>query len=366
MREYLFSDCSLYNNCLYFYASCNGIPAKLDLQTKQISILNYPSHLTLGRCDSIDLMASNNQKIYALRNQGDALIVYDTCSNSYLEQAISCNERAWGNFIDMFVFESKLYIFPKNKNSILSMDCDKNEIEYKSYRNENGEGFMCGCHVQDKMWLFPQNGNVIGCVDLRNYAYKEFVCNCKFENIVTCSCFEDEIVVLDRNGNVYCWNTESKDIELCFSDSSLEFMGRVAITKRNMVLLPSRGDEIKIFDKLSKRVMVLDNYPDKFQYKANPLWSKFHGRCEDDDKIYFAMRSANYLLVLHKETGDISWLKPELPSKEIEAKYLISYTKELMVEEEVPLYLFLRYIPKSGRNDIEIQKNGEKIWSLLK
>lgn len=366
MREYLFSNCAIENNNLYFFLSHSGIPAKFELAQGQISILNFNSSLTLGKGDCIDQITAYNGRIYALRNQGDALLIYDMNINECIDIGIDCNKKPWGNFIDMFVYHSKLYIFERYKKSVLTLDCDDNKIKTRVYGFANKQEFICGSRILDRMWLFPKQGNIIGCYNLISHMYEEFSAGFEFCNVIDCTNFENEIYILDRNGCIYCWDADDRMLSLCFSELSLELMGRIVVTNQNIILLPSVGSEIKIYDKQIKVLRTYDQYPVGFKYEANPEWSKYHGRCEDENNIYFAMRSANHLLIIEKESGELSWVIPQLPLSEDIANHLISYKEDPINEGEISLYTFMECSSPQSVKRKKSTKNGEKIWSLMK
>jgi hypothetical protein len=323
----------------------SGFPAKLDLNNHKVSILDFDSSYTNLKVDSVDYMSAYKNKIYALLMAGDKLLIYDTVSHQCNTVDIDCSEYEWGNFIGMYIYESKVFIFPCHKKEIIVVDCNNLKKNIISYQNLTDQNFFTSCIVGNRIWMFPQNGTVIGCFNLQGFKVEEYITDIDMCDVRHCSILKNDIYILGRE-NIYCWNVEDNKMSILLTDEYMKEMGRIAATQKKLILLPSLGNDIKIFDLDNKRMSVLEEYPEDFTYDDScPGWSKYYGCCDDDGKIYYAMRRSDYMLVVDKITGHIDWFQPRFPTNDDKFHYLFTYNKNILYENECSVRNFVKYLP---------------------
>ena len=107
----------------------------------------------------------------------------------------------------------------------------------------------------------------------------------------------------------------------------------------------------------------IDNYPDDFRY--NELsWSRYHGSCENERYIWYANRSANYILRLDKKNDLAEWIKPEAPSLKEESEYYVKSGKTMFREQETDIRILFEDMGKQYDSAAKTTI-GSDIWRKL-
>lgn len=189
---------------------------------------------------------------------------------------------------------------------------------------------QCACRGGDRVWLLPCEAEVIGCYDLASGEMRIYELKRKIVDCVDMVFADENIYILSRWGIIYICNPhELKVDEMKILET--EYIGRKSMYGKmiyagnKLIILPALTDDIKIIDVLTDNVETYHDYPGDFlyynmEYMAD--WSKYAGLCEDDNYYYCAMRMENYLLKISKCDGTLSWVKPNVPSKEVWMKIL--------------------------------------------
>lgn len=328
---------------MYFFSSQNGLLTELDMETNNTFYLPMIVDEVCGQAGSIDIVQIHNNKIYALKNAGDGLIEYDLNEDTYRCFNPECAEKLWGNYIYMTEHNSQLFIFCRAINRVKVFDCNTKEFTTIEYDIEN-QTFTFGTRVDDVVWLFPKNGRMVAAFDLNARKVSTYIIDITFEDAVNCWAEDGEIYIITIRGDILVWNTEETDVDTFRKAKSNEQVGRIVVTEKKIILLPSLGQNIIVIERDTCQERIYEEYPEGFRYEANPGWSKYYGYCRDANKIYFAMRSANFMLIIDKKTGEMSWKKPLGLSDENKMELYVNGGKLQLTEGEFSLTGFIDYL----------------------
>lgn len=319
-EKLIFIDCDIIEQELYFIETRRGLLGKMSLDNGAVSYFSVMENYILKE-NAISELRTLGKKVYALKTDGNSVIIFDMEKMQCQYIPLPCAYRRWGNFTAFEQYGLEFYIFPRYENKIFIMNTFNNEIiEIADYFDGMTE-LQCACRDGDKIWLLPCHAMVIGCYDFTNGKMQIFELGKKLENCLSAVRVNGNIYILNSSGIIYAWNIDKLTLEeakvLETEDSGQESMyGRMICAGGRLVVLPSLSDDIKLINLLDGSVEIYQDYPEDFLYYKNEQWGKYIGWCEDDSYYYFAMRLNNYLLKIDKQNGGMSWMKPILPSKE--------------------------------------------------
>lgn len=347
----------------------------MDINTNQVSYAVIEGLEKIRLKGVIDNMMVDGSDIYWLEYDGQRLVKYSVVAQKCeFYDMPSVEMKSDECFAAVFMYNKKIYAFPRHTPYLIVFDITKKQFtKYDEVYKKNEIGFPKECEAF--FWRSTQSGNMVFllcrqenkvieyCLDNGNikvYLLPEKVK--KPANIIYgvdsfyLSCADSSIYILDKNFN----NAEKIYMPKSEKESFLD----MSLTKHNLFFLPSLSEEIIIIDLKSLNVSYLDNYPDDFKYNGIQ-WSKYYKSCQCEKYIWYANRSANYILRIDKERELAEWIKMKMPSLKEEANYYflkagdgILYENEKNVE-----ILFENIERKSNRNsDICI---GNNIWQVL-
>ena len=364
MGRVLFSDCAYSNGNMYFFSNQDGMMARLDIESNIITYLPVLVEELYDKGDSVDKVLTYDNRLYALSNAGNALVEYNLLNNEYLVYNPECAMNSWGNYIYMTQYGGKIFIFTRARNVVKVFDCDNKEFITIEYDMKE-QTFFAATRVDDVVWLFPRNGRVVVKFDLKNGTVQKYIVDYEFENVVDCYPDDNNIYVVSSSGNIIIFDMHTTKLSVFHMSKENEKIRRLIVSKDNVVLLPSGGENIIVINKNNRNVKKYEQYPEGFEYQANPKWSKYHGYCKFNNKIYFAMRSANHLLIIDEETGEISWKRPMVGDAYEEVKILLKNKKLNFKEDKIFLKDYLKCIAEGVKvENLDEKLNiGEKIYA---
>ena len=360
MKELVFYNCIINERNIHFFDD-KGLPGIIDLDTNR---MRYMPGITNFRCQPWDMSIFHQGKIYAVSVSGKDLMVYDLDKAKCEYFFLGCDENPWGNFISIFAKNQEVFIFPTSKRAIRVFNIEKKEIKIINNCEIENTDYSCSCNIDDEIWLVPRNGKQILVFNMVTKVFNSMESDLEIKNCVHAIHRKGKIYILNKFGGIYVWDIKGKKMDCFLAEQGQEksAYGRIIYAGKRFILLPSLADNIQIIDMDKKEKTIYRDYPKDFGYSTRK-WSKYYGYCEDENYIYFAMRSANYILKIDKNTGNIDWVKPILSEKE---KYqcIVSYSVMLISEQQLSLDELLKNVKKRQGyvgND-NIIHSGEKIW----
>ncbi len=303
----LFSDCTFENNILYFYSAFNGFLGKWDIfgnnRMKYYKLLNEPHHFFRT--------ISHRGKLYSLESSGKALYIYDIDSGRHDVLRIPYNTYEYGNFTDLVIYNNKIMIFPKHHSEIMVLDTETRLSETVQYSADTLNTAYCGCLHKNYYYFFPENGGYIYSIDLNNYQERSIVINEVEDRFVHSISYDGNIFLLTAGGKVYIWNITEMIMSELYDFKLLTPAYRIVVTEHRIIVLPFyQRHDIFIMDRKTRDSYVYSGYPKDFSYRGAEAWNAYEGMTDTGDFYLYAMRSANYALLVNKVSGEIEWRRP--------------------------------------------------------
>lgn len=382
-RDSLFSTCALAQGKMFSFTSFKRIPIVWDFNTRKITILNDLENY--DPAFNADDMLSFENNIFVLELNGKRLMKLDVKEKKCSYFHIDCNSKYWGNYAALAYYEKSIYIFPIYAEGLVKIDLKTGKVqkikelyshasECKKDEKQEDEFyfFWCGCQYGNKVWLFQRNGNWVVSYDMESDTWEEYELSVCMKECAHVAAYAEYIYILNAGGEIYRWDMKSNILEKivdCGSINKTDFsFSRIVVTDKRIFLLPSISEEILYIDFNSQNIEKYDSYPEGFRYCGPEEWSKYYGYCEDNDHYYFAMRSANYILIINKRDGTEKWVKANLPFYEEYKRVYFDYNKKLLFETECSIEDIILYMKKesAGRQCRMDIPQGEGIWDYVK
>lgn len=333
-----FNACAIHKNKIYSITNAEGFPITVDMEAKRISYLNDISneeYLTIP--GGLGVAFNVEDEIYFFGLDGNTVVIYNTAANSCERRSINCHAQDWGNYAAITIKEDDIVIFSSYEAKIVKINTKTHDVIFEgridsgSHKGTEEKCFSCGCRVQDTMWLFGDNGTAVA-YDLVSGMYKEQILPMQMDECADVVYREDSFYLLDISGQVVRWNPQDNRTKVLVDKQNSELpFWRVLAADKMLWLLPALGQEIYKIDYETDAVTRYQSYPEDFEYTGPAEWGKYYGSCEDENRYYLAMRTANYMLAIDKKTGKEQWLKFELPT---EKEYIFQFVKRKMIINE--------------------------------
>lgn len=380
-RRMLFSACALRKGKIYGFTDFGAIPVEVDLMSEELSYVNGLQNYQLFHADT---MLNVGDSLLAFELNGERMMLYDLKKKECFYYHVGCDKTQWDNYAAFGVYKEEVYIFPTYANEIIKINMKSGNIqkdgrlyleinEHKNQKEqEDSSYFYCGCQVDNIIWLFQKKGRLAVTYDLKTGTWKKYTLLVQIDSCVHAIHYADKLYLLSSEGKIYCWDMKDDSLELVMdcssSDTDSSTFARIAVTDKNIFLLPALGEDIFCMDLSTKHIEKYENYPDGFEYCCPEVWSKYFGYSEDEENYYFAMRPANFMLSVNKKTGKEKWIKFKLPSWEEYIRMYIKYNKSLLSEKECRIDDVLNYSEDElmARKGEDINSFGKQIWKQMK
>lgn len=361
-----FRDCIYSKNSLYFFSSEDSFPMKKNLVTGEIKVL--PLHFEGNwKEGDLDLEISIGRNLYALEREGEYLIKYDLDTYDVSHYEIDCSYRLDGNFAYLGALNDSIFIFTREAGKLVVFDTCKKIEKSVMYPSERNDIYICGCRMENRFFIFPQNGNRVLEYDVCENIWRVHRIQENLKKCMHVTINEDKIYILLADGTVFEWNVKREewrrveyDLQI-YSDQNAA--SRICCIKDQIIILPSTGEDIIMFGLNDRKVHVYHDYPKDFMYdEKKKNWNKYYGYCETQEYYYFANRVSNYMLAIDKEKMKLDWIKSEV-STEQKFTWLMN-RGDILWEREKMLELFVKYNKKEKKiHNGELC--GRKIWENI-
>ncbi len=381
-RDSLFLASAVSQKKMFFFTSFKRIPMMQDLHTGEVchleKLINYdPKFIT-------DYMTVSENDIVALELNGKRLMKYNTVDKICTYFELDYNGRNCDNYALFTSWGRKLYVFPRYGDKFIIIDLEKEKVQKnkilsskiqanrKNKEKDTMSYFWCGCQLENKAWLFSKQGNMAVVYDMNSSMWQEYEIPGNIDNCVSVMPYEDKFYLLNSKGIVYCWDAKCALVEIiadCSNSSGDNTrFSQIGVSGKRIFILPALEKDIYYVDLKTRQINKYETYPKGFRYCGPENWSKFYGYCEDEECYYFAMRSANFMLVLNKQSGKEKWIKPRQLLREEYIKVYFNYNRSLLQETECNLEDVLDYLDYDSAN-IQKKKDislGKQVWRQVK
>lgn len=362
MKKFLFNGYALYQGKIFYKDYESGLLCELDTNT---GICNYIENIKNYKIDKIsyDCMIEFKNKLYAIENNGKSMLIYDGLQNTCSCVNMNCGTRPWGNFMDLIGYENTLFLFHREENWVTCFDTISGVIEKVETGDKNGN--ICCCRRENKVWMFPKEGNRVQEFDLETRLCTEHVLDKDIEGVMACASDEKCIYLLQDSGLIYVVNMENITIQdntvAMISSSVDKRMGRIICLANDLILFPISGEDIKCVNLSEECVNVYSNYPMDFVYD-DIAWSKYYMICEDDT-YYYLLRKSNYLLKIDKKDGRFIWVKLIIGNESVKDKLEFKYAKEIVVEGRMGINTLIETLDSENQNaKFRVGSCGKEVW----
>lgn len=329
-----------------FFINYHNLLISLDIQGEKAEIVSgikgYSEVLKLG---TMEKMVQANGKVYALEAKNENMVIYDPEGKCCHCKELDLHQNAWGNVLSITLYGDDVYIFPKYRDFIIKIDTKTDQvirIDNSAYArmDKNVSAGVNGGHV----YFFLRDGNKVTEYDICADQCREYSLPHKLGNIASAQYFDGLFFLLSRNGELSAWDAESNVLEMLiapFIEENPSYFSLCTVTKKNIWLLPSLGEDIYVYCRESKKVEKYDGYPEGFAYLKTEGWGKYLITHEYRGIYYHDMHSANCILCIDKDSGEEKWIKPSIPGP---VDYIENGCQVVMKEEELPLEKFLEIV----------------------
>lgn len=374
-RNVNFSNCTLYNNKLWF-VSTDGYFMNIDVETKKAIYIRLKNLNSWKKHPVTDNMFEDRASIYWVDQFGKYIHEYNIEQNEYYEYQLPPIEMIeWQCFAGIYLYNGKIFLFPRS--SLTRIEFDLQEKKYIVYPwncqdddyeiNKKGN-MQLWCSVQSNNWLylFERNRNKAIKMNFEDLSYKYIDTPHELSDIQHIVFNNDVFYILSMTGNLYTWDGCSKQVEEVYNcnDKELSF-ARIAVTGHKVFLLPDLSEKIWIIDLKNYEIKEQDQYPADLEYYESG-WSKYFGYIEDKQYIWFANRTANYILRIDKHDEIIEWIKIVPPKIQDKWSIYLETGSIIFTEEQNYLRLFISLEDSKPEKKQSKGLLGEYIWNTIK
>lgn len=327
---------------LYYVIHNRHAIRKLNLKKNIAEYIDNPEGYIPEEWSGIDKIWGYEDKLYLFEQNGDRMLEYslrDQKSRCFL---LNCGMHSCDNWAAFTVCNNVLFAFASYLNRIIKIELNSGELKKDSFPIDDifklekkletlnkGKNkipcklFSCGCRVDDDIWLFMEQNTYVLKYNLfsgecKTYSLPEEIRGCNYavwkENI---------FYILSNEGNVYLWNPLKAKKEILFDSENRNYpyFSKLIVTDTNIWIMPYMGEDIYVVNLKDRGFCKYDRYPNDFSYLEDPNRSKYYEYTEDEENVYFAMHSANYVLCIERKSGKEKWIKPKEPELEEEIRY---------------------------------------------
>lgn len=313
----LFGPCTVLDGYMYFFTFAGGILAKMDLATGAVELLETTFNHHLGKNNATGSVMTVDRNIYALMSYGKYLTEYCVDTKQVKEIEIGRYYRQGVNIEGWFEKDGKIYIYPIRQRKEIIYDRTSHMVSTRELGGKISDSPFRICRVNDCVYIFEESGDQVIRRNIDTGAEDVLTLNSRLEAVRHVVHKNDCFYILTAKREIYIWDHCSNDLKsLCRSETD-DTAWRMAVLKDKIIIPPYHREELQVVDTASGAVSFLKEQPADFTYHPIFDWGRYTSGCEDQNNFYFSARTTNYVLVISKEDGKISWIRPLISSEEI-------------------------------------------------
>lgn len=227
----------------------------------------------------------------------------------------------------------------KNEFTFVEFDTNKKQLKEPKRKNIDVKSIDCACSYGSKIWIFSSQEKRYIVYDFKQDKVLETY-SIELDNIINYVIrYKEQIYILSRN-TVY---KVDKGIEKIVKIESDEILTRLCITDKNIWIMPGNGEHIFIYDIESQVYKEFTDYPKDFMWTIKGNNTKFAGRCEDAERIYWIMRGCNYIMSMDKHSGCSNMIMIKNIHENDVINKILRQNNGVIVEGEMALREFINY-----------------------
>lgn len=348
------------------------------------SSLRFSHKINTGVCSKIapykaEWFLQAGQNLAAVDMLGEKIFIYDVKSGSWSDLNIDCHQNEWGNILNVFAFGECVYIVPGYREHIVRVNTTTKKVSRLNcpFMKQMDSQYMFTCIKENTLYLFDGTGGNAFILNIETGKYRSIektgisgeIASVQFDHV------KDRFLILYGSGKVKEWKEQgnvSATIIEGIEKTGSKYFAEFVITDQNIWILPALGKDIYVYFYADKTLKRYEKYPEGFSYLNYEGYYRFlSGRIRTyQDKMYFGMHSANYLLCIDRKTGAEKWFYPEVPTmgeayffRQCHGLYLMES------EKDCPLDRFLQEIPQLTRSEtVSLWKEkttGDAVWEAF-
>lgn len=376
---------------LYYVTHEEHAIKKLDLETGQAEYMDNLYGYHPMEWAGVDRLFFHGEKLYLLEQNGKRMLQYSLQENTgKCFELGNCLNIRGNNWAASIVYRDTVFIVSSFANELVKVNLISNEIEKEQleletdyilerekvhYINHGKEVeilhrlYSCSCKVGTDMWLFTERRQIVLKYDLLTgktikYFLPEIIKGC-----VHAVWKNGIFYILSLEGNVYSWDFWNNETRILYDSEGkcpYPFFAEFVITDKKIWMIPCWAEDIYIVDLESGEKSIYSTYPEDFLYSEDPYRSHYYGYCEDEENYYFAMHSANYMLVIEKKSNNGKWMQPIEPGLQETVNYYRKYPLERYDERDFGLEFFLMLSKKNIMDRKGKKQAGKSVWKFCK
>ena len=368
-----FSACAYVDKKLYFWDVYLKALIYFDLLIQETIYITVFDDVVKD-ISNFDWMYYDSGRLFMTDMQGKYVLEFNIYTNMYKIFQIDCNIEIYENIAMISYFNNKLFVIPRLVNHVIEIDLDddsiiKNNNIYQEIERHkfNSPFFSWGISKKNDLWLIGESGNYICKYNMESHFIKTIFLKNLSQKCKHAIVYDKNIYLLGDYGKIFKWTIGNDMVvtEMFDLKSKKNEYGRIITNERKMIILPFYGTKILVFDMINKTLEIYKDYPKTFFY-ANDESPKYTNYAETENVYFFAMQSANYLLIVEKKSLKLSWMDIAMPSLNDTIRFLKKNNRVIqdrsMELEDVISYVMTVH---KSKKDI-VTETGNKIWISMK
>lgn len=157
--------------------SYNNFLLDFDLEN---GIMRFSQSINTEICKmatKVDWFIQAGNYLVATSMWGNYAYIYDERMNKWVELDISCHQKPWGNFLDVFSYNGYAYIIPRYRDFYIKIDLEKREVVQVvcPVLGQMDKERVVICRRESLIYFFEQYGCSLFIFDLEtgNYIKKD-------------------------------------------------------------------------------------------------------------------------------------------------------------------------------------------------
>lgn len=294
--------------------------------------INYLKNEAYYNSDVPERILMDGYVVYSFDCEGRCIESYNIKEDTIKTIAIDgweCKQK-WDNLAGFFLKDDKLIVVGRHERRILFVDKSLSKYEFTNGLFDND---ILNAYIDDSViYAFDSDGK--GVYSIRIDSWKTEYVNFREEMRRACTINgyiygvtkENEFITIDNGDWLYHGHIEDEINELVGANKSIILLGKGIWIFQN--------------GKLEKYC----EYPNDLIAQKPESWTKFFLPFGDDEYIYFSPRVYNYMMLISKASGNISWKHVFAPSNENMLEVYKIAKPPMISEKDLQLESFLKYI----------------------
>ncbi len=357
---------------------------KIDIRTGEVFFVKSFKEISrTGENRFINSIVEYNGKLILIPGTSRKFVTFDVDSGEtnfydYQGNDVEYDSMMFNRYNVYARYGEKLYLFPGKGKDILCLHMDTMDMEYISapileYIEKYGDYrllFVSSYHYNENVWLPCFEKNMILKMNLKSLEYEWIQVNAKGENegYISCTGNQETIFLAANNRELLKYDISTREIT---PSSNMDGLGAIFSYENKIWIIPKDSRDIELYDFESNQLKKYADI-DGLSFQINLDKNVYTRMIENEKDLYIVPRFMNGLIRIDYLTGNVSLIKFQFPSTELNRSYFMQNLKlnggEMFRGESQRLKMLLDYIIETQLNEkMEISKAdiGEIIYKCI-